>query len=407
MSTISTKSDTNGDLSKKEATVALVVLGDIGHSPRMSYHALSLAKEGFKVILVGLPGSQPQAQILHNPNISIVHMWPFPKIFNYLPRILSLGVKVWWQAVIMFLALLFGPRISQILVQNPPGVPTLPVTWLYSKMFGTRLLVDWHNYGFSIMALSQGRGHVIVRLYRMLEMWFGHLSSGGFSVTEAMREDLGKTYGVKNLTVLYDKPHSRFQPLSDEEKHEFYLKMAENYPYFTSSSPDNTIFSQRYADGRVVLSEDRPAILVSSTSWTEDEDFSILLHALCDYERVKTKFPEHYPPMLVVITGKGPLRDEYINRIKRMNMQHIVVLTPWLTAEDYPKLLASADMGTYNIKFRVKFLKPEKFYHFSFFCSGYYLSFNFGVVSFPSESCSLNVDVFYYSNDTLYQIHGG
>ena len=36
--------------------VCIVVLGDIGRSPRMQYHALSLAKEGWQVDLVGYGG---------------------------------------------------------------------------------------------------------------------------------------------------------------------------------------------------------------------------------------------------------------------------------------------------------------------------------------------------------------
>ena len=37
--------------SKRRACV--VVLGDIGRSPRMQYHALSLTKEGFNVDIIG------------------------------------------------------------------------------------------------------------------------------------------------------------------------------------------------------------------------------------------------------------------------------------------------------------------------------------------------------------------
>ena len=36
--------------------VCVLVLGDIGRSPRMQYHAISLAKEGFQVDLVGFSG---------------------------------------------------------------------------------------------------------------------------------------------------------------------------------------------------------------------------------------------------------------------------------------------------------------------------------------------------------------
>jgi beta-1,4-mannosyltransferase len=39
-------------------------------------------------------------------------------------------------------------------------------------------------------------------------------------------------------------------------------------------------FSEVTPDGSVIMKPTRPAVLVSSTSWTEDEDFSILLDAL-------------------------------------------------------------------------------------------------------------------------------
>lgn len=39
-----------------EARVAVLVLGDLGRSPRMQYHALSLARRGRSVAFIGFPG---------------------------------------------------------------------------------------------------------------------------------------------------------------------------------------------------------------------------------------------------------------------------------------------------------------------------------------------------------------
>lgn len=39
--------------------VIVVVLGDVGRSPRMQYHALSLAKSGFSVTLLGFCSECP------------------------------------------------------------------------------------------------------------------------------------------------------------------------------------------------------------------------------------------------------------------------------------------------------------------------------------------------------------
>lgn len=71
-----------------------------------------------------------------------------------------------------------------------------------------------------------------------------------------------------------------FRTISLPEKHELLLKLGMDYHQFSSSRPDGTLLTERFADGQVRLRTDRPGVLVSSTSWTEDEDFSILLDAL-------------------------------------------------------------------------------------------------------------------------------
>lgn len=42
---------------KKKGSVAVVVVGDVGRSPRMQYHSLSLANNNFKVDLIGYGGN--------------------------------------------------------------------------------------------------------------------------------------------------------------------------------------------------------------------------------------------------------------------------------------------------------------------------------------------------------------
>ena len=41
---------------KKSNKVNVVVLGDIGRSPRMQYHSISLAKHGYSVEIIGYGG---------------------------------------------------------------------------------------------------------------------------------------------------------------------------------------------------------------------------------------------------------------------------------------------------------------------------------------------------------------
>ena len=41
---------------KNDKVVFVVVLGDIGRSPRMNYHSLSLAKLGYRVSIIGYKG---------------------------------------------------------------------------------------------------------------------------------------------------------------------------------------------------------------------------------------------------------------------------------------------------------------------------------------------------------------
>ena len=52
----STSDTQQNELSEPKARVQILVLGDIGRSPRMQYHALSIAKHAGQVDIIGYHG---------------------------------------------------------------------------------------------------------------------------------------------------------------------------------------------------------------------------------------------------------------------------------------------------------------------------------------------------------------
>ena len=60
---------------------------------------------------------------------------------------------------------------------------------------------------------------------------------------------------------------------------------------------------------------------------------------IAEYESKRKVNCNQYPPLMCVITGKGPLKEHYLDIIKSKQWKHIIVCTPWLQAEDYPKLI--------------------------------------------------------------------
>ncbi len=52
-------------------------------------------------------------------------------------------------------------------------MPALPIAWFYARVRGVRLVVDWHNYGHTILSLSLRDDHPFVRFYKWNEAHFG------------------------------------------------------------------------------------------------------------------------------------------------------------------------------------------------------------------------------------------
>ncbi|KAF8776260.1 hypothetical protein HU200_003665 [Digitaria exilis] len=343
----------------------------------MQYHSLSLANQaGMEVDIVANGGSDPHLSLIENPSIHIhemrtVQLSAISKISGALALLLKAAIQ--FVVLVWFLCLKI-PRPDVFVVQNPPSVPTLAAVKLASWLRGAKFIVDWHNFGYTLLGLSHGRSHIIVKVYFWFEKYFGRMADGAFCVTKAMQHELAQNWGIR-ATVLYDQSPDFFHPASLMEKHGLFSRLGDTICSAMGNADcisvekeagdmNTTAFTSKIGD-EIFLKPNRPALVVSSTSWTPDEDFSILLEAALMYDRrvaatlgeddsmdegqlwidIKNGKKFVYPRLLFIITGKGPDRKKYEDQIKRLKLRRVAFRTMWLASEDYPLLLGSADLG--------------------------------------------------------------
>ena len=58
------KDVSSASANEPKISVQVLVLGDIGRSPRMQYHAMSIAKHGGRVDVIGYKGEKPPRNII-------------------------------------------------------------------------------------------------------------------------------------------------------------------------------------------------------------------------------------------------------------------------------------------------------------------------------------------------------
>ncbi|KAJ3758581.1 mannosyltransferase [Lentinula raphanica] len=370
-------------------SVAIVVLGDIGRSPRMMYHAESFAENGLMTYVIGYGGSKPIPALERLPKVELRYLSEPPSLLRSLPFVIFAPFKIIHQVTSILRELLIytGEPPEYILVQNPPSIPTLAIVWLVGKIRGSKIIIDWHNLGYSILELRLPKTHPYVKIAKWFEATFGRIAYAHIFVTEAMRNYLVEEWNlVGEKIVLHDRPPKHFHRCSAQEIHDLFTRLQtplSQYKSLQDFLPESTTpFSTPLTDRKPSsdsspapsptytldpisttaptyenvqpprLRPDRPALLVSSTSWTPDEDFGILLDALTQYEQKadelsRTKDDHRLPRILMAVTGKGPQRDEYMKRINQLqaDWRWVRCISIWLEAEDYPTFLGSADLG--------------------------------------------------------------
>lgn len=284
---------------------------------------------------------------MNNPNVTIHALAP-PAAIKWtrpLPFFLGGPIKVLFQVMTLVVALLYQTEpAAWLLVQNPPSIPTLAVARVACFLRGTRLLIDWHNYGWTVLAGTRGASHPFVRVSRVYERVLGRAGAANLTVTDAMARQLrSPPYSVTAPTLtMHDRPAASFKPIADAAKRRSFL----------ASLPHTRDFAEDIVAGRTRL-------LVSSTSWTPDEDFALCLDALSRYATGATSGEPDAAgpspssaapaPVLMLITGRGPQKEAYEARIKAMEaggrLPGVTIRTGFLSFADYATLLACADLG--------------------------------------------------------------
>jgi beta-1,4-mannosyltransferase len=322
---------------------AVIVLGDLGRSPRMQYHAVSLAAAGAEVDLVGLEGAPVVPAVSVNARIRC-HRLP-DRAFAGRRKggvrryVWSSVFRAFGQASRLFGTLLRLPRPDVILVQNPPAVPTLAIAWLAARLRGSRVVIDWHNLSHTIAAVHLGEHHRAVKAIKRSEKRWAKRADGHLAVSQALAGWLSREFKV-TPAVVYDRPAASFAPPSPAAASALWARLAAEHH----------------------LGPTRPPIIVCPTSWSPDEDFDLVLEALERAERQLSKIRGDkpflsadarsakveglsVPDLVVFLTGRGPLRETFEQRAARRNFKVIAVKTVWLEPADYPTLVGMADLG--------------------------------------------------------------
>jgi beta-1,4-mannosyltransferase len=297
----------------------------------MQYHAHALAASGVDVDLVGYEGAPLARRVADNPRIR-VHRFPSSTLrarhdhgIGYAFLAVIDALRVSWR---LWRALRPLKGAALVLVRNPPAFPTVEVTWLALRSKGVRFVIDWHNLGYTLLRRRVGGWHPAVRLARWLERRDAMRVDGNLCVSRGLAAFLDSRFGVKGARVLYDRPPSAFVPMDRSERTRFRLA------FF----------------GRLGIVGADAGFIVCPSSWTEDEDFDVVIEAVRILEERIRGWEaggpsRRFPHLIILVTGDGDRRVEFERRFAGLPARRVQLRSRWLEADDYPRVMCSADLG--------------------------------------------------------------
>jgi beta-1,4-mannosyltransferase len=297
---------------------SILVVGDLGRSPRMQYHALALAAAGVDVDLIGLLGEEPWPAVRRTSRITCHGIRPLSA---------PAPVRAAWNGVRALSVLLFSVSAPDvILIQNPPTIPTMLVGVIAARFRSARLMIDWHNLGYCMLALRYPGRQRMIAVARWLEGALGRKADGNLCVSMAMQAALKSQWRIDAVT-LRDRPVEELFAAHTETRQDSRRRLSE-------------ILGANVAPETLVV--------ISPTSWSLDEDFELLVDAIRRCGELIQQGEENgkrYHPLLLLVTGRGPRRATYEARFADLSTDRLRVFTTWLESDDYHRILRAADLG--------------------------------------------------------------
>jgi beta-1,4-mannosyltransferase len=116
------------------------------------------------------------------PHVRLCYLSEPPSLLRKLPFVLAAPVKILHQVATILYILMFTisspPEFIMVQVgppdgvqdkllthsKNPPSIPTLGLVSLVGRVRSSKIIIDWHNLGYSILALKLGPSHPFVKI---------------------------------------------------------------------------------------------------------------------------------------------------------------------------------------------------------------------------------------------------
>jgi len=271
----------------------------------MINHARALRARGWAVTLAGYGENPPPPDLAEDPAVRVAELDAFGEGYG----------RVLWRLA----AVVRSDRWTAVVVQNPPGFPALLILALAGRR-GARRILDWHNFGASLLPLRRPRWRRAARFYGWCEWRAAGMADEHWAVSSALA---GNLPGIRAV-VVHDRPSRIFRAAAARPA------------------------ADRLAWWRRVLPHTpppgAPCWVVAPSSWGPDEDAHAMLR-VADWWRNNSASWGDAQQIAIIATGKGPLQADFARAAAASAGGPVMLRTAWVPAAEYPALLAQADAG--------------------------------------------------------------